>query len=65
MDLENVLGIVISKDGKMHPFGEVKLAEVTELSDENFHDSAFKNDILPSLWFQNLESNLERVYDSN
>jgi len=49
----------------MHPFGEFKLAEVAELSDENFHDFAFKNDILPSLWFQSLESNLERVYDSN
>lgn len=65
MDLENVLGIVISKDGEMHPFGKFKLAEVSELSEENFHDPSFKNEVVPSQWFQDLESNLENFYDSN
>lgn len=52
MDLENVNGILIWKDGIPHSFGVNKMAPHTELGDENYHSTSFMMDIYPTEWFQ-------------
>lgn len=59
-DIEFVKGILITPDGEEHPFGIHSY--VDEDKDENYHDSAFKNDILSKSWFQQLEQELGFQY---
>lgn len=63
LDLENVKGILISPKGEYRSFGVYKKASIDEMIDENYHDSAFKNDILNTPWFKELEEELGFVYD--
>lgn len=52
MNLEDVNGIVLYKDGIPHSFGVNRMVTVKELTPENFHDESFKKDIVSSEWFQ-------------
>ena len=57
MELDKVKGILIDKDGIEHPFGIQENAHVSELTEDNYHDSAFIKDILPTEWFKSLNYN--------
>ena len=61
-DIEFVKGILITPDGEEHPFGIHSYADEDKDKDENYHDSAFKNDILSKSWFQKLEQELGFQY---
>lgn len=54
MNIKTHKGIFIDKEGISHPFGTMKLAHASELKNDNYHDDAFKKDILNTDWFQNL-----------
>lgn len=52
MDIKSVKGIIIPKDGIPHPFGTMNFAPVNKLTDDNYHDTAFKQDIMQKTWYQ-------------
>ena len=54
MDLKRRKGIFIDVDGSEHAFGTVKYALASELEDDNYHDDAFKKDLLNTEWFKSL-----------
>ena len=57
LDLETVKGIVITKDGNYYPFGKQQSPDQKVLTSDNYHDTAFKKDIVPQKWFQDLNYN--------
>lgn len=57
MNLGKVKGILIDKDGVEHPFGIHKKSKVNDLGEDNYHDSSFTKDILPTEWFKSLNYN--------
>ena len=57
MNLGKVKGILIDKDGVEHPFGIHKKSKVNDLGEDNYHDSSFAKDILPTEWFKSLNYN--------
>ena len=57
MNLRKVKGILIDKDGLEHPFGIHKNSKVNDLGEDNYHDSSFAKDILPTEWFKSLNYN--------
>lgn len=61
-DIEFVKGILISPDGKEHPFGIHSYDKEYKNNDENDHDAAFKNDILQEPWFKELQHTLGFEY---
>ena len=54
MDLKRRKGIFIDVDGSEHAFGTVKYALASDLEDDNYHDEAFKKDLLNTEWFKSL-----------
>lgn len=54
MDLKKRKGIFIDVDGSEHAFGTMKYALASELEDDNYHDDAFKKDLLNTEWFKSL-----------
>ena len=52
MNIEDVCGIILYKDGVSHSFGVHKMGMVDSLDDENYHDTSFLMDIVSSDWFQ-------------
>ena len=60
--IENAKGLLLTPDGTIHPFGELKYATVSELEGQNEHDSAFLRDIATKPWFQQLEQELGFKY---
>lgn len=54
MDLKRCKGIFIDIDGSEHAFGTMKYAHVSDLDDDNYHDEAFKKDLLNTEWFKSL-----------
>ena len=54
MDLKRCKGIFIDIDGSEHAFGTMKYAHVSDLDDDNYHDDAFRKDILNTEWFKSL-----------
>lgn len=46
--------IFIDIDGGEHAFGTMKYAHVSDLDDDNYHDDAFRKDILNTEWFKSL-----------
>ena len=54
MDLKRCKGIFIDIDGGEHAFGTMKYAHVSDLDDDNYHDDAFRKDILNTEWFKSL-----------
>lgn len=64
-DIEFVKGILITPDGKLHPFGIHSYDSLDNTNDDNYHDTAFKNDILPKSWFKDLEKKLAFKYTND
>lgn len=64
MNIEDVKGILIDRDGGLHPFGKNVMAHVKDMSDDNFHESSFKKDVLPTSWFKglNYDYNGENIF---
>lgn len=58
LDIEKVNGILIAPDGSFKSFGTYKDAPVSELTDDNFHDSSFKKDVSNDEWFINLQKDI-------
>lgn len=65
VDIEFVKGMLITPDGEEHPFGIHSYDDKDKNKDENCHDTAFKNDILPKTWFKRLEEELGFQYTSD
>ena len=61
LDIEKVNGILIAPDGSFKSFGTYKDAPVSELTDDNFHDSSFKKDVANDEWFINLQKDIELI----
>lgn len=59
--IEDVKGIIVSSNGEYRTFGIHKMVNVSELTDENYHDESFNIDIADSEWFK--KSNCP--YDKN
>lgn len=54
MNLENVLGIVLTPEGELYPFGSQQLESSNRPSWRNYHGSSFMREIVPMAWFQAL-----------
>lgn len=54
VDLKKRKGIFVDVDGSEHAFGTMKYALAAELEDDNYHDDAFKKDLLNTEWFKSL-----------
>lgn len=52
MELKQAKGIVITPEGDIHSFGKHKYGNIDELTDENYHDPAFSQEIASTDWFQ-------------
>lgn len=64
LDIENVNGIIIAPDGSFRKFGVYKDAPFSELSEMNFHDSAFRIEVSNSKWFKKLKRKLNINYNN-
>lgn len=64
LDIENVNGIIIAPDGSFRKFGVYKDAPLQELTDINFHDSAFRIEVSNSKWFKKLKRKLNINYSN-
>lgn len=64
-NIEFVKGILITPDGQKHPFGKQSYESVKNPKKENYHDSAFNNEILPQPWFQKLQEELGFEYTTD
>lgn len=54
MNLEDVLGIVLTPEGDLYPFGSQSLDESNRPNWRNYHGSSFMKEIVPTAWFQSL-----------
>ena len=63
LDIEKVKGILIAPDGSFRLFGVHSDAPVRELTDINFHDSAFKMELSESDWFKELRQKYDLDYN--
>lgn len=57
-EIEKAMGLIITKDGHIHPFGKFKYGKAKDLTDENYHDPSFRKDVLTQKWFQDLNVNI-------
>ncbi len=64
-NIEHVKGILITPNGEKYSFGKHSYESVAKRTDENYHDSAFNNEILPQPWFKKLQEELEFEYTSD
>lgn len=64
-NIEFVKGILITSDGQKHPFGKHSYEPTAKLTDENYHDPAFNDEILPQPWFQQLQKELGFEYTND
>ena len=62
LDIEHVNGILIAPDGSYRSFGIHSDAPTSEMTDVNFHDSAFKMELSKDPWFQKVEQDFNIVY---
>lgn len=63
--IENAKGLLLTPDGEIHLFGELKYATVSELEEKNEHNPAFLTDIVTKPWFQQLQQELGFKYKIN
>lgn len=54
INIDDVKGIVIPKDGKSYSFGTQYPAENGKIIAANYHTNSFMTDIVPLPWFQDL-----------
>ena len=59
--IEEIKVIIVAANGEYRTFGVHKMADVSELTDENYHDSSFNNEIVRSEWFKKFNCS----YDEN
>ena len=52
MNLDDVNAILVWKDGKPYSFGDKKMLTPDGLSESNYHDFSFMQEIYPSSWFK-------------
>lgn len=64
-ELEFVKGILITPDGIIHTFGTHSYNKEDRMDEDKCHDAAFKQDILPTPWFQQLQAELGFQYDGD
>lgn len=62
LDIERVNGILVSPDGSYRSFGIYSDAPASEMTDINFHDSAFKMELSKDPWFQEVKRNFNINY---
>lgn len=54
MNLDKVNAILVWEDGKPHAFGDKKMLTPDQLSDSNYHNFSFMQEIYPTSWFQRI-----------
>lgn len=54
MNLKNVLGIVLTPDGELYPFGRQNLDGTGRTVTRDSHGQSFMREIVPTAWFQTL-----------
>lgn len=54
MNLNQVLGIVLTPEGELYPFGKQSADETGHTSMKDSHGESFVRDIVPMSWFQSL-----------
>lgn len=62
LDIERVNGILVSPDGSYRSFGIHSDAPTSEMTDINFHDSAFKIELSKDPWFQKMKRDFNINY---
>lgn len=65
LDIENTKGVIIAPNGEFLEFGTISYAKVADLTEENYHDTALKKDVLETAWFKNLERELGFTYNKD
>lgn len=59
MDIKSAKGIIVPKDGIPRSFGKTIFDSVNKLTDDNYHDTAFQEDIMQQTWYQLLGINYD------
>lgn len=54
MNLDEVNAILIWNDGEPHSFGDKKMVLPDKMTDSNYHNYSFKNEIYSTSWFQDI-----------
>ncbi len=54
MNLDQVLGIVLTPEGELYPFGKQNSDEAGKTSVKDSHGGSFMRDVVPTAWFQSL-----------
>lgn len=65
LNIEDKKGIVIAPSGDFLEFGTLSYGNVSSLTDDNYHDTALKKDVIETSWFKELEKELNFEYNPN